>query len=306
MLDPLISSDRSTPSQNARDRFTEILRRLHKAVAQHWPDAKSGRPKKVDPGIVKKIHLSVFGFSRGATQARAFTNWMVALCRLDARLAGRHDTMTLGGFNVNIDFLGLFDSVASVGAGNTFGSSLLGRLFDGHGAWADSEESLRIPEGIPCAHLVAAHELRRSFPLDSIAVGPTMPDNCSEVVFPGVHSDLGCGYSPCEQGRGTDPEGVDMLARVPLVYMYKVARLAGVPLKLELASDTAKKRFMIAPATIVALNDYLALAMKKVGLLHETMREQAHFQMRCRLERRVKGNNPLESTSSFGRASTFD
>lgn len=275
-------------------------------MAQHWPDAKSGRPKKVDPGIVKKIHLSVFGFSRGATQARAFTNWMVALCRLDARLAGRHDTMTLGGFNVNIDFLGLFDSVASVGAGNTFGSSLLGRLFDGHGAWADSEESLRIPEGIPCAHLVAAHELRRSFPLDSIAVGPTMPDNCSEVVFPGVHSDLGCGYSPCEQGRGTDPEGVDMLARVPLVYMYKVARLAGVPLKLELASDTAKKRFMIAPATIVALNDYLALATKKVGLLHETMREQAHFQMRCRLERRVKGNNPLESTSSFGRASTFD
>jgi hypothetical protein len=87
----------------------------------------------------------------------------------------------------------------------------------------------------------------------------------SEVVFPGVHSDIGCGYCPREQGRGTDPEGADMLARIPLVYMYKQARIAGVPLKLEFASDAAKRRFHVAPATITALNAYLAAARHKVG-----------------------------------------
>ena len=72
---------------------------------------KTGRPGKIDPDIVKTIHVSIFGFSRGATQARAFANWLIELCRLDARLAGRGDEMTLGGFKLEVDFLGLFDTV---------------------------------------------------------------------------------------------------------------------------------------------------------------------------------------------------
>jgi hypothetical protein len=297
---------RNSPrEEKTRDDFSAILKRLHTAVAQHWPDKKTGRPRKIDPGIVKTIHVSIFGFSRGATQARAFANWLIDLCRLDAQLTGRGDSLSLGGFNIAIDFLGLFDTVASIGAGNTFGNSLAGKMFDGHGGWAGSG-ALQIPSGIRCVHLVAAHEVRRSFPLDSIAVGQAMPDNCAEVVFPGVHSDLGCGYSPCEQGRGVDAEGKDMLARVPLVYMYRMARIAGVPLKLEFASDTAKRRFRIDPATINALNAYLALAMNKAGPLTVIMREQAKFHMQWRLARRIGSKAPLESSASFARASTFD
>ena len=214
--------------------------------------------------------------------------------------------MTLGGFKVEVDFLGLFDTVASVGAGNTFGNSWLGKLFDGHGTWADTEGSLRIPEGVRCVHLVAAHEVRRSFPLDSIAVGQTTPANSQEVVFPGVHSDLGCGYSPCEQGRGVDPTGTDMLARVPLLYMYKSARMAGVPLKLEFASEVAKRRFQIAPAAITALNEYLAVAVTKTGRLTAIMREQARLQIQWRLARRIGSRTPLEASRSFARATAFD
>lgn len=299
-------SYKSSRDEKTRDQFTAILKRLHQAVSQHWPDKKTGRPKKIDPGMVQNIHFSIFGFSRGATQARAFANWLIELCKLDARLSGRGDAMTLGGFKVDIDFMGLFDSVASVGAGNTFGNSLLGRLFDGHGGWADSEGGLRIPPGVRCIHMVSAQEVRRSFPLDSIAVGPTMPADCEEIVFPGVHSDLGCGYSPGEQGRGVDPDGADMLARVPLVYMYKMARIAGVPLKLEFASDAAKRRFQIAPTTIAALNQYLAVAVNKVGPLTAIMREQGKFQMQWRLARRVCSSASLESSASFARASVFD
>lgn len=289
-----------------RVEFEKILRRLHAAVSQHWPDKKTGKPAKIDPAQVKKIYVSIFGFSRGAAQARAFTNWLMALCKLDASLCGRGDLMTLGGFEVEFDFLGLLDTVASVGAGNTLGNSFLGKLFDGHGAWADAEESLRIPEGLPCVHLVAAHEIRRSFPLDSISVGQATPDNCKEIVIPGVHSDLGCGYAPGEQGRGVDPSGADMLARVPLLYMYREARLAGVPLKLEMASDIAKNRFSVAPATIAALNAYLETCALKSGALTAIMREQGKQNILWHRARRAKGKAPLESSASFERSSNFD
>ena len=304
-----ISDSRNDPARvlkRTRDEFETVLRRLHSAVSPHWTDKKTGKPGKINPGIVQTIHVSIFGFSRGATQARAFANWLIELCRLDARLTGRGDAMTLGGFKLEVDFLGLFDTVASVGAGNTFGNSWLGKLFDGHGTWADAEGNLRIPEGIRCLHLVAAHELRRSFPLDSIAVGQTVPANAEEVVFPGVHSDLGSGYSPCEQGRGVDPTGADMLARVPLLYMYKAARLAGVPLKLEFASDVAKRRFKVAPATIAALNAYLAASPTKQGPLRAIMREQTKHYIQWRLARRVESISAMEKSGSFARASVFD
>ncbi len=299
------ASDRD-PDMRPRIEFEIILRRLHTAVSQHWPDEKTGKPRKVDPGIVKKIYVSIFGFSRGATQARAFTNWLQSLCKLDAELRGKPGQLTLGGFDVEFDFLGLFDSVASVGAGNTLGNSIAGKLFDGHGAWADAEESLRIPEGIKCLHLVAAHELRRSFPLDSVALKGTLPAGCQEMVVPGVHSDLGCGYSPGEQGRGTDPNGADMLARIPLLLMYKAARLSGVPLKLEMARPVAQDRFRLSLGAIAAFNAYIGECKVVSGPIHLVMREQARKQMEWRIFRRITGKNPLQKSASFERASTFD
>jgi hypothetical protein len=289
-----------------RAEFEKILQRLHDAISQHWIDKLLGRPPKIDPGIVKKIHISIFGFSRGAAQARAFANWLVALCKLDALLRGKGDTMTLGGFEVEFNFIGLFDTVASVGTANTFANQWGMGGIDGHGAWADAEESLRIPEGIPCLHLVAAHEVRRSFPLDSIAIKSALPDNCEEIVMPGVHSDLGCGYAPTEQGKGTDPMGGDMLSRIPLVYMYRAARLAGVPLKLELANSVAKERFRVASSTIKAFNAYIATCSTKTGSLTSIMREQRRYYIQWQLARRASGKSPLKSSVSFGRASTFD
>jgi hypothetical protein len=283
----------------ARRRFEALLKRLHGAVSLHWPNEKTGKPAKLDPGIVKTIHISVFGFSRGATQARAFLNWLQSLCKLDAQLRGKAG-MSLGGFPVQFDFLGVFDTVASVGLANTVG------FFNGHAAWADSEESLRVPDDVKSLHLVAAHELRRSFPVDSISVGGMLPAGSQEVVVPGVHSDIGCGYCPGEQGRGTDPNGNDMLARIPLLMMYKAARLNGVPLKLELAAPIAQARFALKPEAIKAFNAYIATCRETRGELHRIMREQGRKQMEWRLARRVNGNAPIQKSPSFGRASTFD
>jgi len=287
----------------ARQEFKKILSRLKTAIAQHRPDPKTGKPAKIDPAIVKTIYVSTFGFSRGATQARAFVNWLQSLCKLDAQIHGTGATMSLGGFNVEFDFLGVFDTVASVGLGNTLGSNFAMKYLDGHGAWADAEESLRIPPGLKCLHLVAAHDLRRSFPVDSISVGGNLSEGCEEVVVPGVHSDVGCGYSPCEQGKGIDKNGDDMLSRIPLLMMYKAARINGVPLKLEMASPTAKGRFAIKTTTIDAFNAYIATCQETQGPIHRIMREQARKQMEWRLMRRLTRQAPLQRTASFLRAS---
>jgi hypothetical protein len=286
-------------SQDTRIEFEEILKRLHRALTSHWPNKKTGRPAKIDPAIVRTIYISAFGFSRGATQARAFLNWLQSLCKLDAQLVGAR-RMSLGGFPVVFDFMGLFDTVASIGSANTYG------YVDGHGGWADTEDSLRIPPGVKCVHIIAAHELRRSFPVDSISVRGQVPDGCQEIVVPGVHSDIGSGYCPREQGRGLDPHGADMLARIPLIMMYKEARLSGVPLKLEHASPVAKARFSVKTETIKAFNAYIAECKASTGPLHLIMREQARKQMEWRLARRIGGKNPLDRTESFRRATVFD
>ena len=293
-------------SMRARQEFKKILLRLKAAIAPHQPDPKTGKPAKIDPAIVKTIYVSTFGFSRGATQSRAFVNWLQSLCKLDAQIHGTGAPMSLGGFNVVFDFLGVFDTVASVGLGNTFGNNLAMQLLDGHGAWADAEDSLRIPPGLKCLHLVAAHDLRRSFPVDSISVRGNLPEGCQEVVVPGVHSDIGCGYSPCEQGKGTDRNGDDMLSRIPLLMMYKAARMNGVPLKLEMASPTAQGRFAVKATTIEAFNAYIATCQETQGPIHRIMREQARKQMEWRLMRRVTRQTPLQQTASFLRASASE
>ncbi|MEZ0606395.1 DUF2235 domain-containing protein [Paraburkholderia sp. IW21] len=158
------------------------------------------------------IKVAIFGFSRGATEARAFVRRLIDMKseRTDSGLiwlAPNGERVPL-----RINFMGLFDTVASVG-----GPAL-------HLDWASE---LAIPPEVErCVHYVSAHEVRQAFPLDSVRVGRKYPANCEEVVYPGVHSDVGGGYAPDEQGRSSD------LARIPLRHMLADALRAGVPMQL--------------------------------------------------------------------------
>jgi len=139
--------------------------------------------------IVVSIYLDVFGFSRGAAEARVFVNWLNRLMM--------HDRSELFGVPSYVRMLGLFDTVASVGLSDGVGS-------DGHWGWAQVSD-LRIPPRPVvqnCVHYVALHELRTSFPLDSVCQQGVLPPNCHELIGPGSHSDLGGGYRPGEQGKG--------------------------------------------------------------------------------------------------------
>lgn len=257
------------------------------------------------------IKLAVFGFSRGATLARAFVRDL-----LDAKLGktivqGRDAFWKDGRYPLSIEFMGLWDSVASVGlpmsannirafrstrrtSGNV-GRSLVDGLLrsepellravdlafgqpgadpspgsaDGHGAWADG---LAIPALVKqCVQMMAAHEVRNSFPLDSLQRGQTRASNCKEMVFPGVHSDVGGGYRPGEGGKGTASKASAdvpadnnlVLSRIPLRAMYDEAVAAGVPLRKQTAGNRSQDNlddFDMSPVLVDRYNHYMNLA----------------------------------------------
>jgi len=172
--------------------------------------------KRTGKPVLRKIRLSVFGFSRGSAEARAWVNMVEQ----------RWGSM-LAGLPLQIDFLGIFDTVASVGLAQS------APYANGHFAWADGTNMV-VPSSVRrCVHLVAAFEVRGSFPLDSVCRNEVLPSNCKEIVYPGVHSDVGGGYSPEDQGRalGAGAAGdCNKLSQIPLAQMYREARMAGVPL----------------------------------------------------------------------------
>jgi hypothetical protein len=129
----------------------------------HWQDTLKAKLEGKKPRV-EQINLSVFGFSRGAAEARAFTNWLFGACKQDG------GGWTFAGIPIRLQFLGMFDTVASVGLANLFDNGILA----GHQSWADDNLEIH-PAVEQCVHYVAGHEVRACFPLDSVRVKST-PD----------------------------------------------------------------------------------------------------------------------------------
>ncbi len=224
--------------------------------AMKWLDATIS---KHPSDKIESVNLAVFGFSRGATLARAFARRVDERCNWDAgtgkaMLSSIHRPC-------EIYFLGLFDTVASVGlpASTSLGSLAAAKkwmaldtamtrrrtwlntlafgdkpgadptpgVFDGHGSWASN---LRIPALVTrTLHLMAMNEFRNSFPLDTVWDGASLPAGAQEVVYPGAHSNVGGGYRPGEAGKSSLKSF--LLSKIPLRRMYDDAVAYGVPLK---------------------------------------------------------------------------
>ncbi|QDL54688.1 T6SS phospholipase effector Tle1-like catalytic domain-containing protein [Rhodoferax aquaticus] len=218
------------------------LANIYAHATQSIQDARKRKPLPNIP----YIHVSVFGFSRGAAEASAFCHWLNA-----AIPSGE-----IAGMPLRIKFLGLFDCVASTGLADSARRALgpVAGFATGHFAWA-KETRQALPALVErCVHMLGAHEQRLNFPLTRIRGG-----QLSEYVYPGVHSDVGGGYGLLAQGRSkTDAE---LLSQVPLLHMYKLARIAGVPLlDATLMSKQLLEDYALSPAVAQAWNDYMAQA----------------------------------------------
>ncbi|RMC94648.1 DUF2235 domain-containing protein [Aquitalea palustris] len=215
-----VKQQRSTTRQERRELMQQQLAPL-----------LAKRQNGYKPEILS-IKLYVYGFSRGAAEARAF------IWRLREQLD--EGCESLCGIPLSVEFLGLFDTVAAVGL------TELAPGAEGHMGWADGTMKLPPEAHLPrrCAHLVSAHEQRLCFALDSIAIANRSYPACTlgEWVYPGMHSDVGGGYPPGDQGKAREGQGM-LLSQLPLLHMYRLAFDAGAPLQVnkELLHGSAER-----------------------------------------------------------------
>lgn len=107
------------------------------------------------PNTVKRIWINVIGFSRGAAAARAFVHKLVNEWAPGGRLGDQTGKYALP---YQVNFMGLFDTVASVGLPDSFRAALNLERFDGHAHFA-SNGALAIPDSVRyCIHAFSIHE----------------------------------------------------------------------------------------------------------------------------------------------------
>lgn len=212
-----------------------------------------------------KIKLFIYGFSRGAAEARTFVNWLTGL--FETPKGANKPEQAILGIPLSIEFLGLLDTVPSVGIAH------IAPLVDGHMGWANNTQLLpnekRFPNLIKCCrHFVAAHEQRLCFPLDSVCrPGGGYPPATQEVIYAGMHSDIGGGYPQGDQGKGlagkdsADPNYPgNLLSQIILHDLYAAAFAAGAPLTVpeeSISEDLLQKK----PSRVMSSDTYKEYAV---------------------------------------------
>lgn len=190
----------------------------------------------------KDRFIDLYGFSRGASQTRHLINILKerGIPNRDGKIIGYREIVRFKDYsssdeevvyekkpiyenfkNLKIRFVGLFDTVASMGVpGNDI----------------DLGYDLTIPrDGFVenVYHARARHEYRGLFPFQSIKryEGEILPPNFVEKYFPGAHSDVGYGYAPDDDGKSNE------LGKLSLNWMWYHSKRVGVALRPLTAED---------------------------------------------------------------------
>jgi len=319
-------------------RINHALMQIDQKMRRHLELAK------VPSNAINEINFAVFGFSRGAALARAFVNKLIETrCSV---INGRF-TLLNGKWPVRIRFMGLFDTVASVGkpmSSNTIEKyaavrSDVGRLIaqrfydfeltcpqslafaerglpgadpapgksDGHSGYGGM---MAIHEAVEeVRHFIAAHEMRNSFPVDSISTlregRIAKPAHFYETVYPGVHSDVGGSYAPGEGGKSMSH--AEKLGIVPLTHMYQYAIRAGVPLLNPGAWVRANEDDFRADRTMTSTYDAYLKLINSGGTLGQVMNNhmQHYYAWRFRVIRMKQGGDKSEATEIAAASSKF-
>jgi Uncharacterized alpha/beta hydrolase domain (DUF2235) len=204
--------------------------------------------------LIKVINLSIFGFSRGAALARAFSNRVLENCKQEG------DELLYNGYTLRLNFMGIFDTVASFGVP----AANVQLPF-----W--ERDLVLSPKIERCVHYVAAHEVRFSFPVDLIRKkGQFANPNWEEKTYPGVHSDVGGGYIPVDQGINNN------YARIPMRDMMREALTGGVRMLgyeeiKKTRFSTYQERFECKPETETAYKAYMSACGPLAGTIEKQM-----------------------------------
>ena len=215
--------------------------------------------------LIKVINLSIFGFSRGVAMARAFSNRIIKSCEQ------KGGELIYQGYPLRLNFMGVFDTVASFGI-----PSENARL-----PWQE-RDLIVSPMVERCVHYVAGHEVRFAFPVDLIRKNGQLAGNWEEKTYPGVHSDVGGGYSPKDLGL-PDSQGLENnYARIPMRDMMREAVISGV--RITSYEEFRKVNFPLfqkllecKPETEAAYKNYMAGCGPVSGSIEAQMKQ--HMKM---------------------------
>ncbi|SOZ39835.1 phospholipase effector Tle1 domain-containing protein [Cupriavidus neocaledonicus] len=214
--------------------------------------------------------------------------------------------MKVGNATLDLRFLGIFDTVASVGVADSM--PIAKGLMD----WADG--TMDIENVGKVVHYVAAHEIRQSFPLSTARIGAkAYPSNTKEFIYPGAHSDLGGGYGPGDQGKSVSGRSA-LLSQIALNDMYFEARNAGVKLlPKDKMLPEARVDFDIAPELDNAFNAYCDWTrfVEKESVSAGNgppceNRMQYHMQLYWRWRAQVSPDSKFKGLSSYRNSSAQD
>ena len=133
--------------------------------------------------LVQHLTLNVFGFSRGAAAARYFVSELMTNSKAFKKHSGI-DSILIA--NAGVNFMGLFDTVSSVGAKPTNDVKTY-------------KQQIKPGWATRVFHLIAGDEFRHYFPVTHIdtAIRGHNPFGY-ELQIPGAHSDIGGGYQDDE------------------------------------------------------------------------------------------------------------
>lgn len=235
---------------------------------------------------VLQVNVAIFGFSRGAAEARACAHWLSQVCE-------RHGQggLLLAGVPLRIGFMGIFDTVAAVGLGDIV------PFADGHMAWAHGTQGIH-PAVEDCAHFIALHEQRASFPLEA-SVGR------GNVGYPGMHSDVGGGYCPGDQGKAMPEWGESpQLSQIPLIDMHFAAIKAGVPMMTIEDMQTRpalRKAFATDVRMVHVYNDWLTHHGVPAGDVRSFTEAHTRHYIRWRSAAHLDGGYGLKPRPFFTR-----
>ena len=157
-------------------KFNDGVNRLCSKIKEHLMEINAA-------GNRVEIELDVFGFSRGAAIARHFVNEITDVSGETYKTL--QDVISSCGYElsdgVTINFLGLFDTVATVW---NFKNALWS---DPHASGSTNGLKVNLPQNIAknVFQIAAMHECRYNFPLSSLQ------GHYPELVLAGCHSDIG-------------------------------------------------------------------------------------------------------------------
>lgn len=239
---------------------------------------------EIDEGT--KVHLYVFGFSRGATCARLFTH--IATRRRDnsevlqirerefldfipdlmdesGRVKFLEETK-LNWHNISVDILGIYDTVASIGflrQKDGWHDPLYGAFSHIQNYYENWHYKNVTQYGLYLSanrdklknviHIGALDEFRENFAFTNI--GATIADNAVEILIPGCHSDVGGGYM----------DGIEQEISLPF-FTTKKGKQVNTSILLHRYDKEPVGVYFTAPGTKIGMNQLQSAPIRAKSL----------------------------------------